>query len=117
MDNDDVPRRIVVLKAMEELFRGRGDSAYFFRAYDDVTSLLAGIRMGIKRGLPMMPELLDYAVVNSRVAILQETKKFLTSLILNSGAVRDNLARKINDLLGDSLAEFHNRSRLMRFTE
>ncbi|KKU02910.1 hypothetical protein A2W48_00130 [Candidatus Giovannonibacteria bacterium RIFCSPHIGHO2_12_44_12] len=109
MNHDNVFRQMVVLAIMAELFASNGgDKSFIFKINDEITGLIAGILMGIKRSRRLSVELIREVSSNrSQEAmcladhLIQKTKDF----------GEEQSAREVQAMLWLALQEVHNRFR------
>lgn len=110
MAGDAVFRRIVILTIMGELFEGKcGESSFIFKINDDITSLIAGLHMGIKREGELSRDLIHKVHSNSS----EEAKRLMDHLMKETQVFDEKQAdREVQAMLWIALEEVHNRFRL-----
>jgi len=109
MNHDNVFRQMVVLATMAELFASDGGKkSFIFKINDEITGLIAGILMGIKRGRRLSVDLIHE--VSSHAS--KEAECLACYLIKETETFGKEQSREILAMLWLALKEIHNRFRL-----
>lgn len=112
MNFDNVFRQIVVLAIMAELFASDGGKkSFIFKINDEITGLIAGILISIKRGKRISVKLI-HEVAASRSVEVARLVDYLTQKTMDFG---EEQSKEIQAMLWLALKEIHNRFRLTKY--